>query len=69
MPLYHLTFQAICSLIVPAIPVETVEHFLWDHINADLTAIGRSLDKSRDDVLVLMHSVLRAIFVDSQNSG
>jgi hypothetical protein len=64
----HDNRQAVCDLIDPAITVEDCDRFLWEHINADLAIIGRALDKNKDDVLVIMHSILRTIFIDSINA-
>jgi hypothetical protein len=38
-----------------------VDVFLWDHINADLSIICRTLGKNKDDVLLLLHSILHHI--------
>jgi len=51
-------FQAVCNLIESAVTVGEVETFLWNHISADLSIIGRALGKSKDDVLLLLHSIL-----------
>ncbi len=45
-------------MIKPAIAVRDVHKFLWNHIQADLNLIGRAVDKGRDEVLLLVHSLL-----------
>ena len=50
-----------CDLIQPAIKIDQVNVFLWGHINADLSIICRALGKSKDDVLLLLHSILHHI--------
>jgi hypothetical protein len=54
----NFVFQEVCDLIKPAIEVDRVDVFLLDHINADLSIIRRALGKSKDDVLLLLHSIL-----------
>jgi len=45
-------------LIKPDIPLADVERFLWSHIRTDVGVIGHAVGKGKDDVLLLLHSIL-----------
>jgi len=49
--------QSVCQLIVPAVTVQQLEEFLWQHIRCDLDAVHTAFGRSEDDVQVLMHSL------------
>ena len=54
-----MELQAILQLIRPT--VADVHAFLWSHIQVDLALIGRAVDRGRDDVLLLVHSLLSRV--------
>ncbi|XP_060586335.1 E3 ubiquitin-protein ligase rnf213-alpha-like [Ruditapes philippinarum] len=53
--------QAIQRLIRPDIDVNNVVEFLWAHINLDIDDLQRTLGRSIDDALLLMHTIVNQI--------
>ncbi|XP_053396342.1 E3 ubiquitin-protein ligase rnf213-alpha-like isoform X2 [Mercenaria mercenaria] len=50
--------QGIQRLIKPDIDMNDVVNFLWSHINLDIDDLHRTLGRSIDDVLLLMHTIV-----------
>jgi len=51
-------FQAIHSIIQPAIKENEVQEFLWSHMLRNIDDLKEKLQSSTDDVMVLMHVVM-----------
>ncbi|XP_053396355.1 E3 ubiquitin-protein ligase rnf213-alpha-like [Mercenaria mercenaria] len=54
--------QGVQMLIKPDVEENQVEQFLWRHIQLDVDDISRSLNRSADDVLLFMHTIIDCIF-------
>ena len=53
-------------LILPAITVEQVDDFLFDHMTCDLEVLASSLGRSVEDCVLLVHLVIRNIGKDDK---
>ncbi|XP_053396009.1 E3 ubiquitin-protein ligase rnf213-alpha-like [Mercenaria mercenaria] len=60
--------QGVHLLIKPDIAINDVEEFLWAHIQQDVDDIHRTLGRSVDDVLLLMHTTVDHI-MRAHNEG
>ena len=56
----------VVQLIEPAVKVEQVEDFLFDHITRDLEVLVRSLGRSEEDCVLLVNLVIRKIGQDDR---
>jgi len=51
--------QLVAQLIVPAVNPNDVMQFLWQHMRCDVDTIHTAVGCSLDDVLVLVHLLLK----------
>ncbi|XP_052243455.1 E3 ubiquitin-protein ligase RNF213-like [Dreissena polymorpha] len=58
MALYLGPVEDIQKIIQPEIPANHVSQFLLDHINANIVGLQKALDRSPDDIILLMHVVV-----------
>ncbi|KAL3881532.1 hypothetical protein ACJMK2_027964, partial [Sinanodonta woodiana] len=54
----NIDSMAVSQFIHPTITDDKVSHFLWEHVEYDIDDLHRTLGKSLDDVLMLMHCIL-----------
>ena len=64
-----IILQEVVAMIKPAIPVETVPDFLWQHILHDLDVLAAAIGKSPDDCVTLIHLLLNAMPKANFNKG
>ena len=60
-------FQAVCTLIEPAVEAGRVSEFLWDHIVNDLGTISEGM--SQDDTMLLIHRIIIGLGTEQVTSS
>ncbi|XP_053388236.1 E3 ubiquitin-protein ligase rnf213-alpha-like [Mercenaria mercenaria] len=60
--------QGVQMLIKPDIEENQVQEFLWTHIQLDIDDIQKALNRSADDVLLFMHTIIDCI-LRTHNEG
>ena len=61
--------QLVAQLIYPAVTRDEVMQFLWQHMRCDVDIIHTAVSCSLDDVIVLIHLLLKHMLEDRGRSG
>lgn len=64
-----LHLQDMQRIISPEIDIDQVENFLWAHILKDTEVIRQAIQRSEDDVLLLMHTLLIKMMNNHKGTG
>lgn len=57
----HCNHKVVSQLIQPEVQAEDVCGFLWEHLVNDVRNVSISLERSEDEVLLMIHLVLSEI--------
>ena len=60
---------AIASLITPQVLPKDLPEFFWAHLDKDLELLGQDTGKGLDEVVMIIHLVLRQILTTDPPSG
>ena len=63
------SLEAIASLITPQVLPKDLPEFFWAHLDKDLELLGRDTGKGLDEVVMIVHLVLREILTTDPPSG
>ena len=62
---FDLFSKVVSQLMHPEVPAADICKFLWEHLVNDVRNISTSLERSEDEVLLLIHLVLSEIMIRS----
>ena len=63
------SLEAIASLVTPQMLAKDLPEFFWAHLEKDLELLGRDTGKGLDEVVMIMHLVLRQILTTDPPIG
>ena len=55
------SLEAIASLVTPQVLPQSLPEFFWSHLEKDLELLGRDTGKGLDEVVMIIHLVVRHI--------
>ena len=61
--------EAIASLITPQVLPRDLPKFFWAHLDKDFELLGQDIGKGLDEVVMIMHLVLRQILTTDPPVG
>ena len=61
--------EAIASLVSPQVLPQNLPEFFWAHLEKDLELLGRDTGKGLDEVVMIIHLVLRHILTTDPPIG
>ena len=61
--------EAIASLVSPRVLPKNLPEFFWTHLEKDLELLGRDTGKGLDEVVMIIHLVLRHILTTDPPTG
>jgi hypothetical protein len=66
---YESSLEAIASLITPQVLPKDLPEFFWAHLDKDIELLGRDTGKGLDEVVMIIHLVLRQILTTDSPIG
>ena len=63
------SLEAIASLITPQILPKDLPEYFWAHLEKDIALLGRDIRKGLDEVVMIIHLVLRQILTRDSPIG
>ena len=63
------SLEAIASLITPQVLPKNLPEFFWAHLEKDVELLGRDTRKGLDEVVMIIHLVLREILTTDPPTG
>ena len=63
------SLEAITSLVTPQVLPKNLPEFFWAHLDKDLELLGRDTGKGLDEVVMMIHLVLRQILTTDPPAG